>query len=400
MWMVAAYRQLFADAPRARSMVCFSLLARLSTGAYAIPLVLLIQGTTHSYALAGGAEAANLVAGAVSGPARGRALDRFGSRVVIPRVALARAVTLGALWPVAHTRSSWGILLLAIVAGFAAPALPTAMRRQWQQLLGHQAPRLQQAYAFEVNAQVMVFVIGPLVAAAGLATIGAGATLAATGAFLLAGAFGFAALAVVDRQETPTDGPRRLHLLHVPGIATLALLTMIADTAIGVQDIAVTAFAKAHHNPGAAGLLLGLAALSAVLVGVMFGARSWTTPQRLLLARFVAVAAVLTAPLALARSIPIMAVLLVLASAPLAVQPIVVYQLLDRLAPRDHAGEALAWISTANSAGVGAGYLAAGAIIQVWGTTTAFFASAALLTAATIACLSGQQTLRPATNGS
>jgi len=175
MW--SAYRQLFVDLPHVRSMVGFSLLAWLSTGAYAIALVLLVQGATHSYALAGAAEAANLIAGALSGPARGRALDRFGSRVVIPRVALVRALTLGAMWPVASTGSGAAIVALA---GLAAPALPTAMRRQWQQLLGREDPRLQPAYAFELNAQVAVFVIGPLLAAAGLATMGAGATLAAT----------------------------------------------------------------------------------------------------------------------------------------------------------------------------------------------------------------------------
>jgi len=76
MW--SAYRQLFICLPRIRSMVGFSLLARLSTGAYAVPLVLLIQGTTGSYALAGGAEAANLIAGAVSGPARGGRLTGSG----------------------------------------------------------------------------------------------------------------------------------------------------------------------------------------------------------------------------------------------------------------------------------------------------------------------------------
>jgi len=112
------------------------LLAWLSTGAYAIALVLLVQGATRSYALAGAAEAANLIAGALSGPARGRALDRFGSRVVIPRVALVRALTLGAMWPVASTGSGAAIVALAVLAGLAAPALPTAMRRQWQQLLG------------------------------------------------------------------------------------------------------------------------------------------------------------------------------------------------------------------------------------------------------------------------
>ncbi|MGI8711763.1 MAG: MFS transporter [Solirubrobacteraceae bacterium] len=374
----------------------FSLLARLSTGAYAVPLVLLIQGTTGSYALAGGAEAANLIAGAVSGPARGRALDRFGSRVVIPRVALVRTAALGVMWPVAHTGSVPAIFALAVVAGFAAPALPTAMRRQWQQLLGHRNPRLQQAYAFEVNAQVSVFVVGPLLAAAGLAAIGAGATLAATGVLLLIGAFGFAALAVSDQQDQHSRDAPSPHLLRRPGVATVVLLTLVADTSLGVTDIAVTAFAKGHHDPSAAGLLLGLAALSAVITGAVFGARSWHQPSRRLLTRFLAASAIMTAPLALAGSIPVLAGLLVLASAPLAVQPIIVYQLLDALAPRERAGEALAWVSTANSAGVGIGYVAAGAIIQASGTTVAFVISAALLAAATIVPLTRPQALATA----
>jgi len=391
MW--SAYRQLFIGLPRIRSMVGFSLLARLSTGAYAVPLVLLIQGTTGSYALAGGAEAANLIAGAVSGPARGRALDRFGSRVVIPRVAVVRAAALGVMWPVAHTGSAPAIIALAVVAGFAAPALPTAMRRQWQQLLGRGDPRLQQAYAFEVNAQVSVFVLGPLLAAAGLTAIGAGATLAATGVLLMIGAFAFAALAVSDQQDQRSRDAPSAHLLRQHGVATLVLLTAVADAALGVTDIAVTAFAKGHHDPSAAGLLLGLAALSAVITGVVFGARSWRQPSRRLLTWFLAASAIMTAPLALAGSIPVLAGLLVLASAPLAVQPIIVYRLLDALAPRDRAGEALAWISTANSAGVGVGYVAAGAIIQASGTTVAFVISAALLAAAAIVPLARQQAL-------
>jgi len=176
-------------------------------------------------------------------------------------------------------------------------------------------------------------------------------------------------------------------------VATLVLLTAVADTALGVTDIAVTAFAKGRHDPSAAGLLLGLAALSAVITGVVFGARSWHQPSRRLLTWFLAASAIMTAPLALAGSILVLAGLLVLASAPLAVQPIIVYRLLDALAPRDRAGEALAWISTANSAGVGVGYVAAGAIIQACGTTVAFVMSAALLAAATIVALTRQQAL-------
>lgn len=266
MW--SAYRQLFVDLPRIRSMVGFSLLARLSTGAYAVPLVLLIQGATGSYALAGGAEAANLIAGAVSGPARGRALDRFGSRVVIPRVAVVRAAALGAMWPVAHTGSAPAIIALAVLAGFAAPALPTAMRRQWQQLLGREDPRLQQAYAFEVNAQVSVFVLGPLLAAAGLTAIGAGATLAATGVLLMIGAFAFAALAVSDQQDQRARDAPIAHLLRQHGVATLVLLTAVADAALGVTDIAVTAF---HRRGVRRAILASAIAASADVVSRRVG---------------------------------------------------------------------------------------------------------------------------------
>lgn len=49
--LLCAYRPLF-EARRARVLAASSLLGRLSTGAYPIPL---IQGTTGSYALAGAA---------------------------------------------------------------------------------------------------------------------------------------------------------------------------------------------------------------------------------------------------------------------------------------------------------------------------------------------------------
>lgn len=389
---MSAYGQLFA-VRRARPLVFSSLVGRLATGAYAIPLVLLIQGTTHSYTLAGAAEAVNLAAGAMSGPARGRALDRYGSRVVIPRVASLRAALFAALWPVAHTRLAWAILLLAAVAGLASPALPTAMRLQWQHLLGREDGRLEQAYAFEASAQVAMFVVGPLLSAAGLATIGAGATLAATGVFLIVGAFAFGALAIDDRSPKAIEQGRLLRLLALPGLQALVLAALVADSSLGVIEIAVTAFAKKHGHPSAAGLLASIFALASVLTSVVLGARTWHTPPRKRLALLMAAAAVLTVPLTLAHSLGALAGLLVLAGAPFAAQWSTTYLALDRVAPRAAAAEALSWISAANAAGVGVGYLLAGAIIQEAGTTTAFVAAAALLALATAIVLSRQGAL-------
>lgn len=390
--LASAYRPLFSTA-RARRLVTTSLIGRLSTGVYPIPLVLLIQGTTHSFALAGVAESVNLATAALTGPARGRALDKWGSRHAIPPIALARAGAVGAMWPVASSRSTWAVVLVAAAAGLAAPALPTAMRLQWRQLLGREDPRLARAYAFESLAQVSLFVAGPLVAAGGIAALGAGATLAATGGLLLVGALPFAALAVEDRAQRPAHRRARVSPVRIAGVRTLVITTVIADAALGVVDIAVIAFAKHHGNPSAAGLLLAIFCLASVIGGAAYGARHWSIPPRLRLAAIMALAALLYLPLATASSIAQLAGLLALAGAPFAAQWTTGYLALDDVADAQTAGEAMSWISAANATGVGVGYAVAGAIIQHADATDAFLAAAVLLVIATLTVLARQGTL-------
>jgi MFS family permease len=377
----------------ARRLVCVSLLARLSTGVYPIPLILLIQGTTHSYALAGAAEATNLAATALSAPARGRALDRFGSRRAIPPTALARAAAIGALWPVATTRAPAAILLVTAVAGIASPPLPTAMRLQWQRLLGPGDQRLAEAYAFEALAQVFLFVAGPLLAAAGIATVGAGATLPVTAGLLLAGALPFALLAVNDDAPSAPLGTPRVRLIRLAGLQTLVIATVAADAALGVIDIAVTAFAKQHGDPSAAGLLLAVFCLASVLGGTAYSARRWRAAASRRLPAIMAVATLLYLPLAAAASPGQLAALLAIAGAPFAAQWTTTYLVLDQVAPNHASGEAMSWLSAANAAGVGLGYLLAGSIIQTTNTTDAFLAAAGLLACSALFVLARQTTL-------
>lgn len=391
--LISAYLPLFAVRP-ARRLVVTSLLGRLSTGAYPIPLILLIQGTTRSYALAGAAEATNLAAAALTGPNRGRMLDRFGSRRAIPPIAVVRAVAIGALWPVAYTHVSWAILVVAAVAGIAAPALPTAMRLQWQRLLGRGDPRLAQAYAFESLAQVLLFVLGPLFAAAGIATIGSGATLAATAGLLLAGALPFSIAAVEDRADGAARRARASPI-RLAGVRTLVIATVAADAALGIVDIAVTAFAKRHGDPSAAGLLLAIFCLASVLGGAAYGARRWQTHPRQRLPALMVLAAALYLPLGMAASPVALGGLLALAGVPFAAQWTTTYLALDRIAPAEASGEAMSWLSAANATGVGVGYVLAGSIIEAASTTTAaFIAAACLLAIAAAIILIRQATLR------
>jgi MFS family permease len=390
--LASAYRPLFFTA-RARWLVMTSLIGRLSTGVYPIPLILLIQGTTRSFVLAGVAESVNLATAALTGPARGRALDKWGSRRAIPPMALARAAAVGAIWPVASSRSTWAVLLVAAVAGLAAPALPTAMRLQWRQLLGREDARLARAYAFESLAQVSLFVAGPLVAAAGIAALGPGATVAASGGLLLLGALPFAALAIEDRARPPAHRRARISPVRIAGVRTLVIATVIADAALGVIDLAVIAFAKHHGNPSAAGLLLAIFCLASIIGGAAYGARHWSSPPRLRLAGIVALSAALYLPLAIASSIAQLAGLLALAGAPFAAQWTTSYLALDEIAHAQTAGEAMSWISAANATGVGIGYAVAGAIIQNADAADAFLAAAALLALAALTILTRQGTL-------
>jgi len=387
-----AYGPLFAVRP-ARRLVVVSLLGRLSTGAYPIPLILLIQGTTHSYALAGVAEATNLAAAALTGPMRGRALDRFGSRRAIPPIALTRAAAIGLLWPIATTRAAAAILLVTAVAGIVAPALPTAMRLQWQRILGPTDPRLPQAYAFEALAQVSLFVAGPLLAAAGIATVGPGATLLATAGLLLAGALPFALLAVADHAQPVPRSTPRAGLVRLAGLRTLVIATVAADAALGIVDIAVIAFAKQHGNPSAAGVLLAVFCLASMLGGAAYGARRWhATPSRRLPV-ILTTAALLYLPLVAAVTPAQLAGLLAIAGVPFAAQWTTTYLVLDQVVPHRASGEAMSWISAANAAGVGLGYLLAGTIIQTTSTTDAFLTAAGLLACSALCVLTRQTTL-------
>jgi hypothetical protein len=293
----------------------------------------------------------------------------------------------------ATTRAPVAILLVTAVAGIAAPALPTAMRLQWQRLLGPDDPRLPQAYAFEALAQVFLFVAGPLLAAAGIATIGPGATLLATAGLLLAGALPFALFAVADDAQPPPRGTPRAGLIRLAGLQTLVIATVAADAALGIVDIAVTAFAKQHGDPSAAGVLLAAFCLASVLGGAAYGARRWRATPSHRLPAILAVAALLYLPLAAAVTPAQLAGLLAIAGTPLAAQWTTTYLVLDQVAPHHASGEAMSWISAANAAGVGLGYLLAGAIIQTTSTTDAFLAAAGLLACSTLCVLARQTTL-------
>jgi predicted MFS family arabinose efflux permease len=387
--LLGSYRPLFRSA-RVRRLVATSLSARLAVGMFGLPMILTVRDATGSYAAAGLVSGAWSVGVAVSSPLRGRLVDRRGSRRALPPLALVSAGALAALPLVGETGSVWALAPVAALSGLAMPPFVASMRVEWQGLLGIGHPRLTQAYAFESAMQVAMFVIGPLVAAAGVALAGPRATLAATAALMLAGGLAFASQAGVEpgADRAPGRSPIRL-----PGVLTLVLATLLADTALGVADVTLIAFADLEGNPESGGVLIALFAAGSVVGGLLFGARMWPGSPSRQLAAITATASVAMAPLALADSLLAAAPLAVLAGAPGAAQWAAASLTLDRASGGSAGAEAYTWLSTANAVGIAVGSTVAGALVEASGTSMAFLAGCAATAAAAVFLLARRSTI-------
>jgi MFS family permease len=162
--VVGAYRPLFADRA-ARPLVAASLTGRRSIGIFDLPLIVAVEQVSGSYAVAGAAVGAHAAGLAVSAPARGRLLDRRGTRSALPALVAAQTLSLAALPLLAWTGAAWTLVAASALAGLTSPAFAAAVRLGWQRLLAGRPVLLARAYAFETSAQITVFIAGALVAA-------------------------------------------------------------------------------------------------------------------------------------------------------------------------------------------------------------------------------------------
>jgi MFS family permease len=379
---LGAYRAVLTT-PGAARLVAASLPARLSFGLFDLALVLLIERATGSFATAGLAIGLHAVGVAVTAPQRGRLLDRFGARRVLPPIAAVNAAAIAAL-PL--TDDEVVAIALATLAGVSAPPFVAAMRLEWQRLLGIGSPRLATAYAFETAAQISVFVAGPLLAAGGIALAGPAAPLLASAALSLGFGVRFARLAraVPAPDRTPVRG---LGSLRIGGVRTLVVATLLGDTALGIVDVAVIAFAAERGSDAAGGVLLALFTGGAVAGAALYGAREWRGPALRRLPAVLGIYAVALAALALPHSIALFGALLLLAGAPSAAQWATAQVALDDVTPPGQGAEGATWLSSANAAGIAAGGFVAGVLVEGPGTDSAFLAGAAMAAVAALLVL-------------
>jgi predicted MFS family arabinose efflux permease len=229
------------------------------------------------------------------------------------------------------------------------------------------------AYSLEASLQEIFFVIGPLLVALAAGLLAPVVALVIAAAACAAGTAAFATTPPVRawRPDGSHADAGRMGALAATGVRTIVLFSVCCGIAFGGAEVGMPAFAEQHGSAALGGVPLALFAAGSLVGGLVVGARTTREPGSLLRLSSVLLAVGL-APLVLAPSLPVLAVLAFVAGLPIAPSFAAAYGLLDRVARPGTNAEAFAWIGTALASGLAAGAAVGGMAIDEWGVDAAF----------------------------
>jgi MFS family permease len=196
------------------------------------------------------------------------------------------------------------------------------------------------------------------------------AALALSAVVVVGGVLVFlAALPADERRRAPNADPSarpadRLGALRAPGIRTLVLAMVPVGFAFGSLEVALPAFADAHGRRELAGVLLACWSIGSAAGGLIYGARARQSPLAQVHVRMAVLLPLGLAPLALAGSLPVMAVLAVPAGSFIAPLIATRNELAGYVAPAGSETEAFTWPLTALVGGVSLGAAVAGGLVD------------------------------------
>jgi predicted MFS family arabinose efflux permease len=373
------YRAVLSLPGALRSFTAASL-GRLAYGTIGLSLLLVVHQATHSFAAAGTASGVYAV-GTLTGPVKSRFADRYGQRRILPLLGAGSAAAMIAMAVLdrAGDRSPAGYVVLAGLAGAAAPVLGAAMRALWAAIASG-PDSLRRAYSLDAATEEVLFTLGPLLAGALVALNGPSLALAVTAVLLLTGSVALAvspaaaAHPVADRRRHRWAGP-----LRRPGFPALLGVVLTTTLGLGAIDVTITARAVQAGDPAAAGYVLAALGLGSALGGLLWGklslrARTSTQMTWLLLVMTAGVAGSVITP-----DLLVLGVVMALAGTVIAPVFVLSYLSADRLNDQIGSSEATTWINTAANAGTAVGYGLTGLAVDSAGSAPPMLAGAAVL---------------------
>jgi MFS family permease len=370
-----------------------ALAARIPDSITATSIVVLVRAVTGSSATAGVAAGAFGIGTAVSAPAAGRALDRFGQRRVLPLLAAAFGCTLTAVALTAGSLAGGslaggslaggslaggslavaGLVALAALAGLARPPLEAGLRALWPALVP--PALLDTAYALDSAMQELIWIGGPLLLALLLAVGSPRLPLIVCGVLSVAGTFAYA-----SSSRVPREGRARVTAhspVRSPRLRLLLGMCACYGAAAGVLNLALVAYAAAHGGVAWTGVLVAIWGAGSLVGGAVYGSRHWHTRVEWRATGCLALFGAMVMLLAAAPSLAVLALLMILPGLPLSPWLGSLSASVQQAAPGSAATEAFTWSFAVITLGIAAGNALGGVITRQAAPSAAFLLAGA-----------------------
>jgi MFS family permease len=351
------------------------LIARVPSAILGFSTLLLVQATTGSFTTGGLVAGAVVVARAIVGPVLGRIADRNGQRRILRFTAAAHLLAVFALlWMAEQRFSPLALVAVGFVAGASLSPIGSFTRARWSHIYrGDEL--LKTAFVLESILDDLVWIFGPAAAAFISATVNPASGLILSG---LCGCVGSLLLSIQRFTDTPVPHADTVHQrfnpFHSGRIVAILLSGLVVGLAYGINDISAIAITREDGIPAYAGFILGVFSIGSIVGGAVYGTM---TSRRSPYGMFVGTTifmAVTWIPLAFAPdTLWVMGIGLIAgsAAAPFA---IAANRAVEASTPPAVVTEALAWVVTTLLAGMAAGSLLGGVIIDRFGAHGGFVA--------------------------
>lgn len=261
-----------ARLPVVRRVLVLGLLIRIPIWAAAVVLTLhVVDHLDHSYVAAGGVEMVYSLALAVSGPWRGRRLDRVGLRAsLVPSL-----VVMTVCWSIAPWVGYWPLVVLVAIGGlFMMPSF-TIVR---QVLIGA-VPDRQRTAVLSVDSVVieLSFMIGPVLGV--LAAVYLPTPVALLGFQLLAVLGGLVLWLEnpplgLSADERAGDSKPGIRSWISPRVVAVLLISATATIILTGEDLGTVAAMREMGHTSSIGWMLALWGFGSAVGGIVYGALS------------------------------------------------------------------------------------------------------------------------------